>query len=180
MQDYGPARPFQDDSLFTLIERVTNAKVREYCDRYIKGTERPPIKDILSLIGWDYTAEKVSKAPGFGFKGDFRMVEGKPGLYLSISDPANPMKVVDGDRVVKIEGMTMQEAFQSEAGRAALEKFRVAKVGDTLSMVVLRDGQEVELSGKAEMVNKTERHFIEINPTPTPAQTALKRAVYYE
>ncbi len=90
------------------------------------------------------------------------------------------MKIVDGDRIVTVEGMTLQEAFQSETGRATLEKFRTSKVGDTLSMVVLRDGQEVELKGAAEMVNKVERHFIEISPTPTPAQTALKRAVYYE
>lgn len=180
MQDYGPARPFQDDSLFTLIERVTNAKVREYCDRYIKGTERPPIKDILALIGWDYTAEKVSKAPGFGFKSDFRMQQGNPVLFISPSDPSNPMKVEDGDLVKEIEGIPIGEAFQSAEGRAVFEKIRKCAVGDTLVLTVLRSGVPVTLKGTAAMVDKVERHFIEISPTPTPAQTALKRAVYYE
>ncbi|MCX6140611.1 MAG: hypothetical protein NTX15_07275 [Candidatus Kapabacteria bacterium] len=180
MQDFGPSRPFEDDSLFTLIERVTSPKVRAYLDKYVKGKERIPSAEILAKIGWTYIPEKRSTVPGFGFKGDFKMKDGTPTLSLSVSDPANPLKIVDGDVVVKVEGMTMQQAFQSPEGRSVLQKFSKSTLGDTMSMVVLRNGKEVELTGVAVMVEKIDKHFIEIDANPTPAQATLKRAVFYE
>jgi len=180
MKEYGPNRPFQDDSLFAIIERVTSPTVRAYLETYVKGTERLPSAEMFSKIGWKYTAEKRSQVAGFGFKGDFSMIDGKPALILRVSDPFNPMKVVDGDKLVKVEGFTITEAFQSAAGQKAINKFREANVGDTMSIVVERNGKEVDLNGTAAMVEKIEKHFIEIDPNPTPEQAKLKRAVFYE
>lgn len=179
MKDYGPNRPFKDDSLFSIIERVTNPTVRAYLDTYVKGTKRIPSGDILAKIGWKYTAEKRSQAPGFGFKEDFTMVDGKPTSILRVSDPINPMKIVDGDRLVKVEGLTMAEAFQSDAGQKVMTKFLKSNIGDTMTLVVDRNGKEIELTGSAVMVEKIEKHFIEIDPNPTPEQLKLKHAVFY-
>jgi predicted metalloprotease with PDZ domain len=89
------------------------------------------------------------------------------------------MKVEDGDVVVSIEGMAMEEAFQSAEGRQKLAKFRSPKLGDEMTMTVSRNGALVELKGAARTLDVKEYHFIEINPSPTPEQKALRNAVFY-
>ena len=89
------------------------------------------------------------------------------------------MKVVEGDVVVSVEGMPLEEAMQSTEGRQKLAKFRNPKLGDEMTMIVRRDGKEVELKGAAVTLDVKEYHFIEINPIPTPEQLALRNAVFY-
>ncbi|MEY2720302.1 MAG: hypothetical protein RLZZ273_1668 [Bacteroidota bacterium] len=179
MKKFGPNTPFRDDELFDHIEKITSPKVRAYLDTYVKGTSRIPAAEMFAKIGWNYTAEKTKKEPGFGFKGDFTMSDGKPSLVLRPTSTENPMKVVDGDVVVSVEGMPMQEAMQSAEGRQKLSKFRNPKLGDEMTMTVLRDGKELELKGAAVTLDVKEYHFIEIDPKPSPEQLALRRAVFY-
>lgn len=179
MKQFGPNKPFNDDELFDHIEKITNPTVRRYLDTYIKGTSRIPAAEMFAKIGWNYTAEKTKQEPGFGFKGDFSMAGGKPSLILQSTSSENPMKVEDGDVVVSIEGMTLDEAFQSAEGRQKLAKFRSPKLGDEMTMTVSRNGSLVELKGAARTLDVKEYHFIEINPSPTPEQKALRNAVFY-
>ena len=179
MKQFGPNKPFNDDELFDHIEKITNAKVRNYLDTYVKGTARIPAAEMFAKIGWDYIPEKSKQEAGFGIKGDFSMNDGKPALVLRTTSSANPMKVVDGDVVISIEGQPIDDVFNSPEGRQKLGKFRNPKVGDQMKLVVRRSGSEIELSGNATMVDKKEFHFIEINPTPTPEQKALRDAVFY-
>ena len=179
MKKFGPNTPFRDDELFDHIEKITSPKVRAYLDTYVKGTSRIPAAEMFAKIGWNYTAERTKNEPGFGFKGDFTMSDGKPSLVLRPTSTENPMKVVEGDVVVSVEGMPMQEAMQSAEGRQKLSKFRNPKLGDEMTMTVLRDGKEIELKGTAVTVDVKEYHFIEIDPKASPEQLALRRAVFY-
>jgi hypothetical protein len=48
-----------------------------------------------------------------------------------------------------------------------------------MTMTVSRNGSLVELKGAARTLDVKEYHFIEINPSPTPEQKALRNAVFY-
>ncbi len=179
MQDYGKSRPFHDDSLFSLIESVTNSTVRAYLDEHVKGTTPPNIAKILDYIGWSYIAERVTRGPGFGVKGAMQIVNGDPQLMLQADDPENPLGVQDNDRLVRINGLTLEEVFQSSEGRAQFSKLREAKIGDQLTITVERNGKEIELTGAATTVRKVERNFIEANAAASQEQLRLRRALFY-
>jgi len=180
MQEFGPNRPFHDDSLFDKIERVTGPKVRAYLDTYVKGRNPIPSADILSQIGWNYIAEKRSEVVGYGIDFDFGMNGGKPSVKLSPSGKVNPLKVEDGDALVSIDDVPLSELFNSAEGRTMMRKLRTPSKGAALKLVVNRNGTEIELNGEATMVEKIDRHFIEVNPAATPEQIALRNAVFYE
>jgi predicted metalloprotease with PDZ domain len=180
MQDHGPNRPFQDDSLFTLIERVTNATVRSYLDRHIKGTEPLPSEDVLRMIGWKYVPEKQTTVAGFGLKPNFTQQGKEMVVVLRPDDENNPMGAKPGDVLISMEGTPLEELFNSEAGPTIMNKLRTPKIGDALTVTVRRNGQVLELKGTAAMVKNIERHFIEVDPAATPAQIALRNAVFYK
>ena len=179
-EDFGPSRPFQDDSLFALIERETSPSIRNYLETYVRGTKRIPSAEILSKIGWKYTAEKVSRVPGYGIAMQFTMRGNEVSAIMKPTSPENPLSVKDGDQLIKVEGKPFSEIQSSSDGTSLFSRLRSPKLGDTLNITVKRDGTELNLSGVATTVNKTERHFIEIDPNPTSEQSALKRAVIYE
>lgn len=180
MQDYGPNRAFADDSLFTLIERVTNRDVRQYLDRHVKGSEPLPSADVLQMIGWKYVPEKVSTVPGYGMRPNFQGMGKEMTVALQPDDPNNPMGVKPGDMWLSMDGMTLEELFTSTQGQSAMNKLRSPKIGDPLTITVRRNGEVLELKGTAAMVKNVERHFIELDPAATPAQIALRNAVFYK
>lgn len=179
MKDFGPSRPFHDDSLFDHIERVTGPEVRKYLDTYVKGRNPIPSGDILAKIGWTYTPEKRSETIGYGLDVDFAMSGGKPSMKLSPSGTINPMKVRDGDVLVSIDDVPLSELFNSAEGRTMMRKLRNPSKGAPMKLVVMRSGAEVELNGEATTVEKIDRHFIEVNPNATPEQIALRESVFY-
>jgi predicted metalloprotease with PDZ domain len=179
MQDYGPSRPFKDDSLFALIGSVTSPDVRTYLEEHVGGTKRPDFEKLFGLIGWTYVPEKTTRVPGYGIRASFVMRDTSASMMLNVADAANPLKVKDGDEVIKVNGMTLEELFSSANGRTAMKTLRDPKLDDELTLVVRRDGQEISLTGKAVMVNRVERHFLTIDPDPTEEQKKLKQALFY-
>lgn len=180
MKEFGPSRPFHDDSLFDHIERVTGPKVRAYLDTYVNGRNPIPSADILPLIGWKYIAEKRSKVLGYAIDADFTMIDGNPTMRLSPVGDINPMNIQAGDLLVSVNDVPMSELFSSAEGRTMMRKLRSPAAGDSLKLVVQRKGAEIELSGQATEVDKIDRHFFEADPAATPEQIALRNAVFYE
>lgn len=179
MKEYGPNRPFHDDSLFDLVERVTGPQVRAYLDTYVKGRNPIPSAEILAKIGWSYIPEKRSEVIGYGVDFDFSMSGGKPSVKLSPTGKVNPLKVEDGDALVSVDDVPLSELFNSAEGRTAMRKWRTPGKGAALKLVVNRNGTDIELTGEATMVEKIDRHFIEVNPAATPEQIALRESVFY-
>ncbi|HEU4560924.1 MAG TPA: hypothetical protein VFS20_23940 [Longimicrobium sp.] len=52
-RDYGKSRPFPEDSLFQIIAARTSPEILDFFDRYIKGAERPPVREYYGLLGID-------------------------------------------------------------------------------------------------------------------------------
>ncbi|MBC8124326.1 MAG: PDZ domain-containing protein [Candidatus Kapabacteria bacterium] len=179
-EDFGPSRPFQDDSLFALIGKETSPTIRNYLETYVKGTKRIPSSEILSKIGWKYTAEKINRVPGYGIGMQFTMQGDSVSAKIQPTSPENPLNVMDGDELIRVEGIALNKIQSTGDGTSLLSRLRSPKIGDSLKITVKRNGKELDLSGVATTVNKGEKHIIEIDANPTPAQAALRRAVFYE
>jgi len=52
-REYGPRRPFPEDSLFAIIAARTSPEVLDFFARYVEGAEHPPIREYYALLGID-------------------------------------------------------------------------------------------------------------------------------
>jgi predicted metalloprotease with PDZ domain len=168
---YGPDKPFKDDELWKIIEKATSPSIAAFCDRYIEHAERIPVGEVLKKIGWNYTAKKMVSVPGFGI--EFRMHGTDPRMLIGpVGD--NPLGVEAGDELKKINGRAVNmsdESFWANIMRPS--------VGDEMTITVVRNGQETDLTGKAVMMSREQRHVIEDDPKATAEQVALRRALLY-
>lgn len=51
-REYGPSRPFPEDSLYDIIARRTSPQVMDFFARYIDGAEHPPLREYYALLGF--------------------------------------------------------------------------------------------------------------------------------
>ncbi len=170
MQRFGPQRPFKDEELFDQIEFFTSKKVREYCDRYIAGTERAPLAEYLPKIGYVFKDSVPVERLSYGIDVDFRReseeIKIKPGN-------ANPLGIKEGDVLIKIGKDAVSPKNPEGLGK-------IFRVTDTeLNITVRRDGEEVELSGKPVKVTEMDRYKIEVDPTASSEALDLRHLVLY-
>ncbi|HEV3050856.1 MAG TPA: hypothetical protein VGX50_11125 [Longimicrobium sp.] len=52
-REYGPRRPFPEDSLYQIIAARTSPEVQDFFRRYVDGAERPPLREYYALLGID-------------------------------------------------------------------------------------------------------------------------------
>jgi predicted metalloprotease with PDZ domain len=52
-RDYGRHRPFPEDSIFSIVAARTSPEILDFFARYVRGTERPPLKAMYALLGID-------------------------------------------------------------------------------------------------------------------------------
>ncbi|HEU4882851.1 MAG TPA: hypothetical protein VFT45_11410 [Longimicrobium sp.] len=51
-REYGPSRPFPEDSLYDIIARRTSPQVLDFFARYVDGAEHPPLREYYALLGF--------------------------------------------------------------------------------------------------------------------------------
>jgi len=168
---YGPNKPFKDDDLWKIIENATSPSIAAFCDRYIEHAERIPVAEFCKKIGWLYSAKKAVASPAFGI--EMRM-HGSETRMLIGPRGENPLGVQANDELVQINGHDVN--MNDEAMWMKLMK---PAVGDELKITVRRNGEAVELAGKAVMMSREQMHIIEDDPKATPEQLALRRALLY-
>ena len=55
-RQYGPDKPFDDDSFFGVVVKETYPEIKDFIDKYIRGTDPLPIKEYYQKLGIDYDA----------------------------------------------------------------------------------------------------------------------------
>lgn len=173
---YGKDRPFKDEDLFSEITAMTNPEIGLFFERYVLGNEPLPYAEIFSLVGIDYVDEEtfsdfsIMGNATVGFNPEtFRLYIRELDLTNAFS---NQMGYQVNDELVNVNGkdidLTDMETFFKEA-TADL------KDGDTMRVVVIRNGEEVELSAPATRMDKKRYHQIRNTPNPTETQTAIRK-----
>jgi len=171
---YGRTRAFEDDSLFAEIGRVTSPAVVDYCRRYIEGTERIPVQDMLARIGWKFDSVRTVQALTFDIHGDFVQEESASKFVLHPGEK-NPLGIKDGDALVKVDGKPFMEV-----DRPTWERLVRPSTNDYMTVTVSRGGEEVTLTGVPVMGERKDRNVFEVDPNATDAQKALRSSVFYQ
>jgi predicted metalloprotease with PDZ domain len=165
---YGKKQAFSEDKFFDQLVSMTYPEIGDFIDRYIKGTEKLPVKEYFSWLGIDYSE-----------RGDVDSSKSALGVGLGLVDNAIGVKVVypdsksglmKGDVVEKIDSTTL--TFQN--AQMLFGKVTTLRPGEKVLMTIKRDGKQMDLM--AELIPRATRHKFTVNPNASPEETRLREA----
>ncbi|GGD46630.1 M61 family metallopeptidase [Muriicola marianensis] len=161
---YNENTPFEDADLIAEITAMTYPEVGQFFSRHVQGNEPIPYGDYLKRTGLKV---ETSEAPAsFFFMGQIPYIDADPADLdtifvqkgMELNSFFRDLGAMGGDVILKINDTLI-----------TLDSIRVI-IGESFSwdaekdirMTVLRDGNTIELSGKAGMPTYTERRITEI------------------
>lgn len=171
MQHYGQAKPFKDEDLFSVIGRVSTPEAQSYCERYINGDARLPVKEILARIGLTYTDSVNVDQLTFGVR---YSRESNDSTIIIYPDSLNPLGVHAGDILLKLNNV--KPDFTSYGSYAVLF---YPETDTTITVTVKRGDDVIDLTSKPVLRTITKRHVIQLDANATSNQVALRNQVLY-
>lgn len=184
---YGKHKAFHDDELFDEITKMTYPEIGTFFTRYVAGTEKLPLQEVLADVGINYVEEQVYQDYSLGISNEnigLTQVEGKGKIEIASTDNMNAMGKAlafqKGDVLIKINGQEIPDLGPAlgqfiQAQRQALETRK------TLDYTVLRKDasgayKTVELSAPSQKIDIPQRHLLSPMENATEAQVALRNA----
>lgn len=184
---YGKSKAFDDNELFSIITAMTYPEIGEFFNRYVKGKESLPIKDVLQSVGVTYIDEEkyLNYSLGLGNENvNVTEVNNKPYLYITEAEDMNDMGKAlgfkSGDVLLKINGETIPD-LGPEVGTFIQRQQASLSERDTLTFTVLRKDEagelkETELAAKVQMVELTQKHILFFDKDASEKQLALRQS----
>lgn len=180
---YGKEKPFKDDELFDVIEKLTYPEIKQFLLTYVSGSKPLPLEDVLHTAGVDYNAVVESKDSVFTL-GGIRFVPSQESGRAVINDISamNSFGKKIGyklnDEIVSINGKAVTIAT---LGKTTAGLYKTAKVGDEVKIVVSRkneSGKEEEITLAAPMEKIPVKKYNQLNFTanPTAEQLAVQNS----
>lgn len=166
---YGPDRSFSEKTFFDDFIRMTYPEIKEFIEKYIAGTEPIPIKEYYNKIGINYMEQgsydssNVSLGIQVGFdKGSF--------IVAKVSeDSPNYSIFKPGDIINRVEG---KEVTLDNIQQLISDVRKTKKVGDSLKMTIIRDGNPVDLN--LVLTASRQKNIFSVNENAAAAQVALR------
>jgi predicted metalloprotease with PDZ domain len=169
---YGPEKPFQDDSLFNEITKLTHHEVMDFFQRYVIGKTELPYSNYFEKIGWTFQDSILDSVYSFG-KFNLYMDSQKDYWKVANCNDANLFNLQDGDRIYSINGVKVNENT-IEAIEKILHPNSLAK----LTLNVQRKRKEIELNAIPQRVTKTVRNKISKNNKLTEDQVEMRQKLF--
>jgi predicted metalloprotease with PDZ domain len=169
LNKYGKYRPFPEEKLFDVIVEMTYPEIRKFIDDYIRDSKQLPYEEYFYKLGYKYIAQRPSedKRPSVGmnigvqdgeiYVFDVRNENGEEGLKI-------------GDVLLKIMGQDVTLG----SIRELLGEVYLLDIGDSINVLVRRDGQEVEVAVK--LKQRISRHVFEEINNLNDSQILLRNA----
>jgi predicted metalloprotease with PDZ domain len=167
-KEFGTKRAFSEDKFFDQLVALTYPEIGDFFARYIKGSEKLPMKEYFGLLGIDYSE-----------KGDIDSSKSGLGIGLGLVDnaigvttvyPDSKSGLVKGDIVQKIDSTEL--TFQN--AQLLFGKLTAMKSGTKVSIQIKRGSAEMEVL--AELQPRVLRHKFSLNPNASPEQLHLREA----
>jgi predicted metalloprotease with PDZ domain len=182
---FGKSKAFKDDELFNEITKLTYPEIGDFFNKYVKGTEKLPLAEVLNEVGVSYKEEEKFQDYSLGIGNadvGVTQVDNKPKIKIASTANMNAMGKALGfkeeDVLLKINGETLPD-LGPDFGAFIQKQMMGLPTAKTLSYVVLRKdstgaAKEVELSAPVTQIEQTKRHNLDFNPNATPEQLALR------
>jgi predicted metalloprotease with PDZ domain len=178
-EKYGPDNSFNEETFFDDFVAMTYPGIRNFIEKYIKGTASLPIKEYYGKLGINYLEEDAPDTShvSLGVQINF---DGTKFIISQIDENSpNFSSLKAGDIIYKIEGEEITiENVQEKFAQLRTNK----KVGDTVNMTVLRhvstsssegdDNTEVNLT--LQLTAQKNKHILSVNENATAEQVALR------
>ena len=180
-KQYGKTKSFNDDDLFSDIEKLSYKEVRYFLDTYVAGSKPLPFKDIFAMVGLNYIDKRVVEkitlggiAVGYNPQSSHLVVVNTDKL----DDFGKKLKFKEGDEILTFNNRKLALDNMKDVLGGFMEK---AKTGDKLIIEVLRKdkkGNETtkKLKAKVKPVKVTETDLLELNDKATEQQINARKA----
>lgn len=158
-EHYRRGRGFTSDDLIAHLNKITGKDYRAFFDDYVFGVKVPDYDKIFGYAGLRLE-RKNQFTPDFGFSARAR----GQGLTLTGVEPAGAAAEAGlrtGDTIIKIDGVS---PFEARLGDSA---------GKTLTLVVIRSGQEMEVKLTPKSRSYVEYNLVE-SENATPRQINIR------
>ncbi|MFD0975670.1 M61 family metallopeptidase [Salinimicrobium gaetbulicola] len=146
---YGKNRPFKDDQLIDEIVKLTYPEIREFFDTYVSGPTPIPYHEFLEKVGLQFKEDQVKT-------GYFLKDNQTP--YITINQSGNismrndidfnsfhnALNLQAGDMIKSINGTRYTRENIYDLITTSMQW----KTGEEINMLVIRNGDEIELQGK--------------------------------
>jgi predicted metalloprotease with PDZ domain len=135
---YGKNKSFNDEDLFSDIEKFTYPEIGAFLRRHVSGKTPLPMTDVLSKIGIAFEKEKVTYDFSFG-GADINYNEESGRLYLEnvdgLDEFGKALGFKKGDELSKLNGRELKiEVAKDIVG----EYYKTVKEGDKITFEVYR------------------------------------------
>jgi predicted metalloprotease with PDZ domain len=179
--EYGKDKAFKDEELFDVITKLSYPEVGVFLKQYVSGTDALPVAEDLAKVGIQYYDKKMVK--------DISLFGGDINKYIGVDYGKKMFKIgsaagldafgrdmigfKEGDYIQSWDGkaLTFENINEVLGGYAS-----TAKEGKELTIVVIRDGEEVELTTIITPIDVEKEHVILVSENPTEAQLELRKA----
>jgi predicted metalloprotease with PDZ domain len=179
--EYGKDKAFKDEELFDVITKLSYPEVGVFLKQYISGTDALPVTEDLTKAGLQYYPKKMVK--------DISLFGGDINKYLGVDYGKKMLKISNAAGLDNFGrdmiGFQQGDLLQSWGGKVlTFENVNevlggyasTAKEGKELTIIVIRDGEEVELSTTITPIDIEKKHVILLSENPTEAQLKLRKA----
>ena len=164
---YKKGRGFTTEDMISVVNRLTGKDYHDFYRHYVSGVNVPDYDALLGYAGYQLKKSSV-KVPNFDLR--IRMSPEGPTIErLTPGSAAEQAGLVPGDVVVSIDGVETGRRFYLLGQRLA------EKIGQSVPVVVKRNGQIKTLQIKIEGHEESEYKLVEV-PKPTPEQLAVRNA----
>ncbi|WP_435413162.1 peptidase M61 [Psychroserpens mesophilus] len=173
---YGVEKPFDDDSLISEITEMTYPSIGEFLNTHIVNGTPIDYSAFLEKVGLTFEESKVETGFVQSGKGSvFEADKDNDILFFSSNVSENSFWVENGvlenDIIKSVNGVDVSY----DTARAIIIKLYGAKLGEDISLVLNRNGEEVIINTKMTQAYTTKADLVE-NKNATKSQISLRNA----
>lgn len=174
---YGQNKPFEDNELIPTIVEMTYPEIQTYFDKYVIGSTPIPYDEFFAKVGVEKAETTINTS--YFLKGQVPYIDGKPEtneLYfregIAYNSFLNDLGVEPNDIIKTING----KKYGIDNVYGLIVSSQGWTKDDTITMVVERDCEEIELSAKAKKPTAIKTSLKEMDLPATDKRVQLRKA----
>jgi len=168
-QKFGPHQAFIDSAFFDIFVAETYPEIRDFINRYIRGSEPLPIADYYSKIGITYRPEQKTGIKETTLGMQFSMSKQRK-LFVQKADSAiQAQGIHPGDIILRFNERILKPANL----RSIFTTLKNLPTDSVFTLGIERDGIKMDFKVHKIIREKILKHVFHVMENPTPRQKQL-------
>jgi predicted metalloprotease with PDZ domain len=153
----------KDEELITELVRISSfTELNDFFNDFVGGTKAVDFNKFLPLIGWIYEPIREDTSQMY-VNAAYRYDKGSKNIYVTNIN-IDQIGIQEGDVLLKINNKKVYKDNIDEL----MDKISNTNYNRSVTFLVKRKGQELKLTGKPLVVNKTQRNVVKVEKRPAP------------